>query len=475
MKKILWLAVLVTAASCEKEAMRESVAGRSTLLRSSDSDVELCVYGAVDEDATKSAIVSETVPDGIYDLNVWQYSATGKLLGTFFTDEPASAGSYSRISFKTDIVSTDRFYVIANAGSALAAPSTYSGTAAFTYDYATMNAMSGKKGILAANACSVYENGESYNWEGIVHLKRLMARHDIRFQLDDNWDVYGFGTAGGSHPITVHDLAIHRAATKYSLRPSDTTLPRTQKAASSSELADNGDYYSGMIYGISDGSMLTPYYSVYTLPNNRDLAPSAPWYTRTDDYRLLTYASAIVSVSDEVDVYIGSDLCKYSAGDIGIRFLPEGESARLGIAGGTNYRTTVTIGASDDGINSYYGRRIDSRFKVPASTNVEVGTDIEISLAQPRSSGAWPYLSLSPTSVIKNDGVFGITDTYSASAYGDTSVSLSAISPGESTLYLKIPFEGKYLTGSIKLTAYKKTVIDVGGDDDGGGGNNEYD
>lgn len=459
--------------SCEKTLeVREALSSRSA-----DRTVVLDVFGATDPDAVKSDLVSPTTPDVIYDLNIWQYASSGKLLATFYVDELSGTGGHVRVPIRTDAVTTDRLVVVANAGKAVSAPASSGTVSTFPYDYSEATQAS-YHGILATGTCtSLYTNAENGNLEGNVSLKRAMARFDIRFQLSGDWTVSRTGTFGFESPMSMagwkdanmHDLKIHRAATRFSFRPSVPTSIQTFAVSDASMQTSDGDFYPGTLYSaVEEPSKLTGYYALYSLPNAQSVSPSADWYTRGGDYAKLTYASAILTVKESAN--------GYTAGDVGIRFLPCGEqSSTAGITGGNNYRTTVTISATDDGVNGSFGRRIDSRFVVPASTNVEVGKDIEISFAQPCSGGAWPYLSLSPTSVIKNDGVFGITDTYSGSAYGDTSVSLNAISPGESTLYLKIPFEGKYLTGSIKLTAYKKTVIDVGGDDDGGGGNNEYD
>ena len=464
--------------SCEKTLeVREAHSSRSA-----DRTVVLDVFGATDPAAVKSDLVSPTTPDVIYDLNIWQYTFSGKLLATFYVDELSGTGGHVRVPIRTDAVTTDRLVVVANAGKAVSAPASLGTVSTFPYDYSEATQAS-YHGILATGTCtSLYDNAENGDLEGNVSLKRAMARFDIRFQLSGDWTVSRTGTFGFESPMSasgwtdanVHDLKIHRAATRFSFRPSVPTSIQTFAVSDASMQTSDGDFYPGTLYSaVEEPSKLTGYYALYSLPNAQSVSPSADWYTRSGDYAKLTYASAILTVKESAN--------GYTAGDIGIRFLPCGEEgSSAGVSGGNNYRTTVTIGATDDGTNDAYGRRIDVRFEVPVTANVEVGKTITLKLAQLKYTGIWNYLSLSSSSNIKSDGIFEITDVNleeiaSLGEDGDSEIVLKALTPGESTVYFKYPFEGKYLTSSIKLTAYKKTVIDVGGDDDGGGGNNEYD
>lgn len=513
MKKLFiigFVAVLASVVvSCEKEAFYgPSLRGRSSERVSVADNYILNVFGAVDEESTKSDLVSPNYPDAIYDLNVWQYTQNGNLLSSFYVDELSFTSGSASVNIRTDIAQYDRLVVIANAGRALSAPSTMSTTA--TFDYVISQAtMSGYMGILAVGICnSMSYNSEADRWNGHVYLSRAMARLDFQIKIGDTWKNKGvrLQTAANlfSHNwdgVTISDVRIKNMAKKFSFVPNDPTTVQNYYVTSASDCFDGDKLVS---ISVADNSLVSNINSVYALPN---LQYVHGMYTHTfaEDHRdLSTYMVFKASV-----VAADGGTLDEMPGEIGYRCYPAGNNKYTDIVGGKNYRNVITIDNHDYSTETaligddYFGVRTDTRFKPLADNTCESGELITVYLNQPMemedtASGlgdSWteaddefhfydsasPF-SLSSTGSLLNDGHFRIhsyvrkTSTVTDEVTGTTyticrlcAVRLLADTPGTSTLYYRRNFEGLSLAGSIELKAIRKTIIDIGGGDEGGG------
>ena len=477
MKSILHILpclALAALLSCAKEPLpRVPEAGRS------GAEVRLRVLGAADAPEARSALVSPTQPDAIYDINVWQYSQGGRLLAAFYVDGLSATSGEAVVGLRADIWSTDRLVVVANAGRALEAPA--SASQRVTFPYAAQATPSGYMGVLAVGTCDhLAQDSESNIWTGTVPLQRAMARMDIQLALGSSLTVWGASFLSGG--VRVTEFTLRDSPAEFSFVPSSPSTVQSYTLAGSAPRADLDRLPS---FVLPDGGTVSGYQAVYALPNLQGI-PGSGWLTAGGTFSNATTATMTVLFTE--------DFGGFAPGPVAFSFLPAGDNKYADLVGGRNYRTTLTLENACTAGSDYAGRRCDCRFRVLADNACEVGEEITVALATPAEYPAGSgdqvleRISLSPTSLVHDDGVFRITgaevsegaftDRVSGALVGIDSaegVRLAALVPGESTLYYTRTFRGTVLTGSIALKAVRRTGIDVGGDDDGGGDDNNYD
>ncbi len=443
--------------------------------------VRISVTGATDGAATRSDLVNPLRPDAIYDLNIWQYSNGGSLLAAFYMDELSATTGYVSVSVRADVWATDRFVVIANAGRALDAPP--HADMRVSYPYVTQSTPSGYMGVLAVGSRSgLSQNSESNEWEADVTLRRAMARLDVQLRLGSSLTTEGASFRSGGVDVT--DFFLMDSPAEFSFVPSTPSTVQSYTLMASSPRADLDRLGS---VSLPDGGTVSGYNTLYCLPNIQGLLASG-WLTATSEYSLATTVGLVAR-------FTGS-FGGCTPGMVAYRFFPAGDNRYADLAGGRDYITTATIENTCSCIGAQFaGRRVDTRFLVPADNTCEIGETMDIYFSTPLEfpegtpdEVMLAGLSLASGSAVHNDGRFEILspDTYSEvftdSVSGDDvwldctdRVRLRALSPGESTLYYRTTFCGRTLVSSLTVKAVRNTSIDVGGDDDGGGDNNEYD
>lgn len=475
LKTIIPCLALSALLSCGKESVeRGPLAGRSAA-----AEVHLCVLGAASAPEARSALVSPTYPDAIYDLNVWQYSQGGRLLASFYVDELSATTGEAVVSVRADIWSTDRLVVVANAGRALEAPPSMGQRV--TFAYTPQATASGYMGVLAVGSCDhLAPDSESNIWTGTVPLQRAMARLDVQLALGPSLTSEGAAFLSGGVEVT--GLVLRDSPAEFSFVPSDPSTVQSYTLVPSAPRADL-DRLPG--FALPSGGTVSGYQAVYSLPNLQGVHGSG-WLTAGS-----TFADATTMT---LSVRFTQAFGGIAPGPLAFSFLPAGDNKYADLVGGRNYRTTVTLENTGEAGADYAGRRCDCRFRTLADNACEVGEEITVSLATPAEYPAGDgdlfldRISLSPGSLVHSDGVFTLsaldvsegsfTDRVSGALVGIDRVDgvrLRALVPGESTLYYTRTVRGTVLMGSIALKAVRKTGIDVGGDDDGGGDDNNYD